>query len=224
MEKAVVLNSATLVREARLGKQENLSGKTPESIYPWNEIFGNDLITADYSPAYRFKRRVFKTAMHVFGSGIEQTSERAGHAVNLAIEEIDSKEGQPFPPRDILESSMVVQLWDWLTSKKLQLNDPMIKQLSQFSEIIVKLVKLLCSLHYTSAFLFSHIYRRRATWKYGVPNVSETHYFQKHTSLKKRHTRQELSAISPIVLFPATKKKLLRKLTKILDRWMISLV
>ena len=138
VEKAVVLNSATLVREARLGKQENLSGKTPESIYPWNEIFGNDLITADYSPAYRFRRRVFKTAMHVFGPGIEQTTERAGHAVNLAMEEIDSKEGQPFSPRDIFESSMVVQLWDWLTSKKLQLNDPMIKQLSQFSEIIAK--------------------------------------------------------------------------------------
>ena len=96
------------------------------------------MITADYSPAYRFRRRVFKTAMHVFGSGIEQTTKRAGHAVNLAIEEIDSKEGQPFSPRDILESSMVVQLWDWLTSKKLQLNDPMIKQLSQFSEIIAK--------------------------------------------------------------------------------------
>ena len=138
VEKAVVLNSATLVREARLGKQENLSGKTPESIYPFKEIFGNDLITADYSPAYRFRRRVFKTAMHVFGSGIEQTTKRAGHAVNLAIEEIDSKEGQPFSLREILESSVLVQLWDWLTSKKLQLNDLMIKQLSLFSKIIVK--------------------------------------------------------------------------------------
>ena len=138
VDKIVVLNTATLVREARLGKQEILTGKSPASIYPWNEIFGNDLITSDYSPAFRFRRRVFKTAMHVFGSGIEQATERVGHAVNTAMEEIDKKKGQPFSPRGLLESSMLVQLWDWLTSEKLKLSDPMIEQLSQFGQIVAK--------------------------------------------------------------------------------------
>ena len=137
-EKIVVLNTATLARKARVGRQENLSGKSPGAIYPWNEIFGNDLITADYSPVFQFRRRVFKTAMHVFGSGIEPAAERVGHAVNAAMEEIDNKKGQPFSPRGLLESSILVQLWDWLTSTKLQLTDPIIKQLSQFDQIVAK--------------------------------------------------------------------------------------
>ncbi|CAB4022094.1 steroid 17-alpha-hydroxylase 17,20 lyase-like [Paramuricea clavata] len=126
-DKTVVLNCASLVREARLGKLENVSGKAPGCIYLWHEIFGKDLITTDYSPELRFRRRVFKSAIHVFGAGIEQVSERAGHSVNIAIKEIDSHEGKPFSPRGILESSILVQLWEWLTSKKLQLNDSVIK-------------------------------------------------------------------------------------------------
>ena len=57
-DKSIVLNSASLVREARIGTQQKLSGKAPSSNYPWNEIFGNDLITADYSPELGFRRRV----------------------------------------------------------------------------------------------------------------------------------------------------------------------
>ena len=137
-DKTVVLNSASLVREARLGKQENLTGKSPSSIYPWNEIFENDLITSDYSPEFLFRRRVFKSAMHVFGAGIEQASELAGHAVGSAIEEIEKSEGKPFSPRQLLESSILVQLWQWLTSKELHLNDPIIKSLSRFGAIVSK--------------------------------------------------------------------------------------
>jgi cytochrome P450 len=137
-DKTVVLNCASLVREARLGKLDNVSGKAPGSIYPWHEIFGKDLLTTDYSPELRFRRRVFKSAMHVFGAGVEQASERAGHAVNIAIKEIDSHEGKPFSPRGILESSILVQLWEWLTSKKLELNDSVIKSLSVFDEIVGK--------------------------------------------------------------------------------------
>ena len=54
-QKNVVLSSATLVREARLcGNQENLSGKSPKSVYPCNEILAPNLGTSDYSPVYRF--------------------------------------------------------------------------------------------------------------------------------------------------------------------------
>lgn len=135
-DKSVILNTASLVREARLTKQESLSGKPAGSIYPWNEIFGNDLITSDYSYLFRFRKRVFKSAMHLFGTGVEQATERTVYAVSIAIDEINSKEGQPFSPRLLLESSILVQLWYWLTSTKLQLNDPVVKYLSTFNEIV----------------------------------------------------------------------------------------
>ena len=151
-DKTVVLSTATLIREARLGKRENLSGRSPRTVYPWNEIFGNDLATADYSPAYVFRRRVFKTAMHVFGSGIEQATERVEHAVNTAMKEIDSKKGQPFSPTCLLESSILVQLWDWLTSRKPQLNDQIIKHLLEFNEIVGKQT-LLATVHQYVPFL-----------------------------------------------------------------------
>ena len=154
-DKIVVLNTATLVRKARLNNQNNLSGRSPGAIYPWNEIFGNDLITSDYSPGYRFRRRVFKTAMHVFGSGIEQATERAAHAVNVAMKEIDSKKGQPFSPRGVLESSILVQLWNWLTSTKLQLGDPLIKDLSEFARVLAKQA-LLTTIHQCIPF-FSYL-------------------------------------------------------------------
>ena len=142
-QKNVVLSSATLVREARLcGNQENLSGKSPKSVYPCNEILAPNLGTSDYSPVYRFRKRVFKAAMHVFGSGIEQAAERFGHAVNASMKEIDSKKEEPFSPRDVLESSILVQLWDWLTSTKLELNSPIIKRLSEFNEIVSKQIML----------------------------------------------------------------------------------
>ena len=133
--KIVVLSTANMVREARMGKRENLSGKSPCFMYPFNEILGNDILTSDYSPAFIFRRRAFKAAMHIFGSGIEQTTERVEHAVNSAMQEIDSKKGQPFSPTSLLESSILLQLWDWMTSKKSQLNDPIIKQLLEFNEI-----------------------------------------------------------------------------------------
>ena len=150
--KSIVLNSASLVREARIGTQQKLSGKAPSSIYPWNEIFGNDLITADYSPELGFRRRVFKSAMHVFGAGIDQASKRAAHAVDITIKEIDSKDGQPFSPRGLLEASILVLLWQWLTSKKLQLNDSIITYLSAFNETVSKQA-LLSSVYQVFPFL-----------------------------------------------------------------------
>ena len=134
----VVLSSASLVREATLGRQDDLSGRSPASFYPLGEIFGEDLLTADYSPKFRFRRRVFKSAMHVFGAGIEEASQRVGHAVDIAIGDLQTRQGMPFSPKKLFESSILVQLWEWLTSKKVQLNDPTIKCLSVFGEIVSK--------------------------------------------------------------------------------------
>ena len=85
-------------------------------------------------------------------SGIEQAAERVEHAVNSTMKEIDSKKGQPFSPTSLLESSILVQLWDWLTSRKPQLNDQIIKYLLEFNEIVAKQA-LLATVHQCVPFL-----------------------------------------------------------------------
>ena len=76
--RVVVLNNATLIREAKLGRKDDMAGRSPEFMYPFGEIFGfNDVSISDYSPKYIFRRKVFKSAMHVFGSGVDKTVERA---------------------------------------------------------------------------------------------------------------------------------------------------
>ena len=134
---AVILNTASLVREARLtpGKQEDLMGKSPEYIYPLDEIMGGVLSARDYSDAYLFEKKVFVSAMHIFGAGIEQASVRAGHAVDIAMKEIENEPGKSFSPKHLLESSIVVQLWQWLTTKKIALDDPIVKENNEFNAI-----------------------------------------------------------------------------------------
>ena len=182
-DNTVVLNSASLVREARLGKQENLTGKSPSSIYPWNEIFENDLITSDYSPEFQFRRRVFKSAMHVFGAGIEQATELAGHAVGTAIEEIEKSEGKPFSPRQLLESSILIQLWQWLTSKELHLNDPIIKSLSRFGAVVSKQA-LLSTVYQVVPFL-TYLPTQ------GNRNISQAKQIRKTVFPKEYHSHKE---------------------------------
>ena len=72
----------------------------------------------------------------VFGAGIERASVRAGHAVDIAIKEIENKPGRYFSPKNILESSIVVQLLEWLTSKKMALDDPTVKEINEFAAIM----------------------------------------------------------------------------------------
>ncbi|CAB4040512.1 steroid 17-alpha-hydroxylase 17,20 lyase-like [Paramuricea clavata] len=137
---AVILNTASLAREARLapGRQEVLLGKSPESFYPFQEKMGHNMAGSDYSPAYLFERKVFVSAMHIFGAGIEQASVRAGHAVDIAIKEIENKPGRSFSPKNLLESSIVVQLLEWLTSKKMALDDPIVQEIYEFNAIMTR--------------------------------------------------------------------------------------
>ena len=135
---AVIVNTATLAREARLspGRQDDLMGKLPESIYPFKEIMGGTLSTSDYTPTYLFEKKVFVSAMHIFGAGIEQASVRASHAVDIVMKEIENKPGRSFSPKNLLESSIVVHLWEWLTSKKIGLDDPIVKEMIEIDAIM----------------------------------------------------------------------------------------
>ena len=79
LEKTVVVSTASLAREARVSNKDDVAGRSIESIYPLNVIFGrNDVGFSDYGTPYLFRKRVFKLAMHVFGSGIiKQKNEEA---------------------------------------------------------------------------------------------------------------------------------------------------
>jgi cytochrome P450 len=135
----VVLNTATLVREARLTRKDDVLGLLSESVYPVDIIIGpNDLVYADYGTVYLFRRKVFMSAMHVFGTGIEQAEGHVGHAVRSVLDKIESLKGQPFSPKDLAASAILVQLWEWLTSKKVPFDDPTIKSLFQFRDILIK--------------------------------------------------------------------------------------
>jgi hypothetical protein len=138
--KCVVVNTASLAREARFGRNKDyVVGASVESIYPFNIILGpNDVAFADYGTPYLFRKRVFKSAMHVFGAGINEAEERGGHAVKSMLEKIDSLKGQPFSPKELIASAILIQLWQWLTSEKVSFEHSNIKLLLEFGEITAK--------------------------------------------------------------------------------------
>ena len=72
--------------------------------------------------------------MHVFGAGINETEERGGHAVNSMLEKINSLKDQPFSPKELIESAILIQLWQWLTSQKVSLDEPVLKLLLEFAK------------------------------------------------------------------------------------------
>ncbi len=136
----VVVNSSSLIHEARIGTKDDLSGKRPELIYPFDEVSGcNDIFLSDYSSAYIFRRKVFKSAIHVFGSGIEESVDRARQAIDIVIEQIDLNPKKPFCPKKLLENAILVQLWVWLSSKSERVDDPTIVSLREFIDIDIEL-------------------------------------------------------------------------------------
>ncbi len=134
IQNIVIVNTASLAREARIDNA--VVGKSRESVYPFNIIVGsNDVIFADYGASYLFRKRVFKTAMHVFGAGINKAQERGGHAVKCVLEKIEFLNGKPFSPKELIASAILIQLWQWLTSEKVSLDDPILKLLLKYGEI-----------------------------------------------------------------------------------------
>ena len=107
----VIINSAELMREARVKRKDDLAGRAPDSIYPLNVILGErDIISSDYGPAFLSRRKVFKSALHVFGAGILQAEERVGHAVQNLLNEIEATEGRPFSPKTLVSCAILSQL------------------------------------------------------------------------------------------------------------------
>ena len=136
----VVLNTASLVREARLKKRGDLVGKSPDILYPLPVILGDDFGQQDYSPKYVLRKKIFLSALHQIESRInyKSSTERAVDAVKILLEQIESNEGKPFSPKEYLHASILAQLWKMLTTKKVSIDDPIVKSLLEFNEIFAK--------------------------------------------------------------------------------------
>ena len=131
----VVVNSASIARNTRLGTDDDFAGRSWESTYPLGLIFGKDVAVSDYSTGYLFRKRGFKSSLHLFGSGIGQAEDRARYAVQLAIKEIE-KSGS-FSPNKLVPSTIFAQIWEWLTSKKIGLDDPIVSLFDEIQGIIL---------------------------------------------------------------------------------------
>ena len=138
-ERIVIVNNASLAREARLGNKDAVVGMSNESVYPSDIIVGsNDVAFSDYGAPYLFRKRVFKLAMHVFGAGVKKAEERGSHAVKCTLEKIECLKGQPFSPKELISSAILIQLWQWLTSQEVSLDYPIIKLLLEYGDIASK--------------------------------------------------------------------------------------
>ena len=80
--------------------------------------------------------------MHIFGAGIERVLVRASHACKIVISEIENKPRRTFSPKSLFESSIIVQLWNWVTSKTIGLDDPVVDNMKEFSAQISKQLAL----------------------------------------------------------------------------------
>ena len=79
-------------------------------------------------------QEVFRSSLHVFGSGLGQAEDRARHAVQLALQEIEKC--QSFSPNKLFPSTIFAQVWEWLTSKKINLDDPTLSLVKEIQGII----------------------------------------------------------------------------------------
>ena len=128
----VVINSAEVTREARLGRKDDLAGRCRELIYPADVISEEKAIFAsDYGHEFLFRKKIFKSGLHVFGNGIEQAEERVERAVQDLLKEVEAMKGQPFSPKTFVARAIISQMWEWITSKKYPLDHPTMKTLDE---------------------------------------------------------------------------------------------
>ena len=134
----VVLNTALVVRQARLKERGDLVWKSSESMYPFNVMLGNDFVSLDYSPKYVFRKKIFLSTLHRIESEVnnESSTELAVDAIKILLEEIESNEGKPFSAKKRLHASILAQLWKMLTGKKVSTDEPLVNSLVEFGEIL----------------------------------------------------------------------------------------
>jgi cytochrome P450 len=137
----VVINSVALMREALVTKKDDFAGRSSISLYPLDIVLERgDIVSSDFCPALMFRRKVFKTALHIFGEGTSEAEMRVRDGVIELLDEIESTNGQAFSPKKYITETIVIVLWKWLVNKKCNYGDPTVHALLEFNHKMTGLV------------------------------------------------------------------------------------
>lgn len=137
----VIVNSVASMKEALVDRKDDFAGRASSSLYPLDIILERgDIVSSDYGPALNFRRKVFKTALHLFGEGTQEAEERVRDAVQELLDEIEATNGKAFSPKYYISTAIVILLWKWLVAKKCSFGDPTIEALLKFNHKTTSLV------------------------------------------------------------------------------------
>ena len=134
----VMVNSGKLAKEALVTRRNDFSGRPIIDLFPLNVILeGRDILTSEYGPLFMFRRKLFKTALHVFGGGVNIVEERLNSAVQEFLDQIQAMDSRAFNIKDYVTATITSQLWEWLSSRKYHYGDQKLKSIIDFNETSV---------------------------------------------------------------------------------------
>ena len=138
----VILNSGNAAREALVTRKDDFAGRPTELMYPIDvSLEGKNAGNSDYGPLLMFIRKVLRSALHVFGEGLQNVQERVNIAAKDLLKHVDDKDGEPFYIQQFISAAIASQLWEWLTSKKTTFKDESLKDVLKFNEDITALAR-----------------------------------------------------------------------------------
>ena len=134
----VMVNSGELAQEALVTRKNDFSGRPIQDFYPADIILeGRDVVSSEYGLLLMFRRKLFKTALHVFGGGVNIVEERLNSAVQEFLDQIQAMDSRPFHIKDYVSATISSQLWEWLSSRKYRYDDRKLNSIIDFNEKFV---------------------------------------------------------------------------------------
>jgi cytochrome P450 len=108
--------------------------------FPAYELLENkDLIAGDYGPLFQFRRKIMLLALHMFGEGVRTAEERVNREVDWLLKEIEATNERRFTPKKLVMTTTIRIIANWLFSEKFENEDPVLKELIDFDEDMLKL-------------------------------------------------------------------------------------
>ncbi|XP_046860585.1 steroid 17-alpha-hydroxylase/17,20 lyase-like isoform X2 [Xenia sp. Carnegie-2017] len=118
-----------------LTKKTDFAGRPTEQFYPTTVIMGErDVATIDYGPAFVFRSKVFKSAVHLFGDQTQKMEKRFHNIVLSMFTRLDKLIGENVDLNKVFENTIFALMWEWISSERLPHDDEKVKQLVEFIE------------------------------------------------------------------------------------------
>lgn len=129
----VFLNSVEAAREALLTRKTDMAGRPKEIFNSINDILQHrDISSADFGPAFSFRSSIFKNAIHTFGEGGENIEKRLHRAVRNLLNILDERLSEPLVLKKIYGPTIMIQLWEWVSSDQLVHEDAKAHKIAKF--------------------------------------------------------------------------------------------